>query len=574
MKKVFSYLKGYKTECVLGPLFKLLEASFELLVPLIVAMIIDKAIPASDNALLIKLCIALVGLGLVGFISAVTAQYFAARAACGFAKDVKGALFSHVQTLSHTELDELGSSTLITRMTSDANGLQTGVNMAIRLLLRSPFVVFGAMIMALVLDVKMGLVFVVAIPLLAIATFAIILSSIPLYKKLQEKLDKVLTKTRENLSGARAIRAFNLENNEREQFVKESNELNGLQKFSGKISALTNPITLVILNIAIIVLIYTGAIRVDAGLLSQGVVIAIYNYMTQILIELIKLANLVVTLTKAVASAKRISAVLEIENSMINGERILELEGDYEISFEGVGLKYKGANLEAVEDLSFTVKKGETVGVIGGTGAGKSTLINLIPRFYDATSGEVKINGVNVKEYDVNSLRSKIGVVPQKAVLFKGTIRDNLKWANGEATDEDIISALEICDGKKVVLSKEGGLDAVVEQNGGNFSGGQRQRLTLARALVGKPEILILDDSYSALDYATEKKVKKAIKKACKNKTVFIVSQRISSIINADKIIVLEDGKMVGFGNHETLLESCEEYKETYQMQTAKEVAL
>ncbi len=568
MKKLFKYFNGYKKECILGPLFKLLEASFELLVPLVVAQIIDTAIPSSNKSYLIKMCVLLVGLGLVGFVSAISAQYFAAKAACGFTKKLKSSLFSHLQTLSHAELDDLGSSTLITRMTSDTNQIQTGINLTIRLALRSPFVVFGAMILAFTVDVKGGLIFAVAIPALAIVVFAILLGLIPLYKKLQGKLDGVLRRTRENLAGARVVKAFNLQEKEREEFYLESRALNRLQKFVGRFSAILNPLTFVIINIAIILLVNSGAIRVDAGLISQGAVFALYNYMSQILVELIKLANLILTLTKSLASAKRVSAIFDIKNSLVNGN---VLKGDLEkqgVEFKGVCLRYKNAGEDAIEDISFSAKKGEVVGLIGGTGSGKSTLINLIPRFYDATNGQIIVDGVDVKEYDVKALRDKIGIVPQKAVLFKGTIRDNLKWRNQNATDEEIYKALEIAQALEVVQSKEGGLDALVEQNGSNFSGGQKQRLTIARALISNPEILILDDSASALDYSTDLKLRKALKKISKDKTVFIVSQRVASIVNADKIIVLEDGKMVGQGSHQELINTCAEYKETYLAQT------
>ena len=571
MKKLFKHLNGYKKECVLGPLFKLLEASFELLVPFVVAEIIDIAIPSGNKSYLLYMCLALVGLGIVGFVCAVTAQFFAAKAACGFAKDLKRSLFSHLQTLSFTELDELGSSTMITRMTSDTNQLQTGVNMAIRLLLRSPFVVFGAMIMAFIIDVKAGIIFAIAIPVLAIVVFAIILGCIPLYRRLQNKLDSVLQRTRENLAGARVVRAFNLQESEIEAFEKENEELSKRQKFVGGISALMNPLTLVILNLAIIALVYVGAIRVDVGILTQGAVFALYNYMSQILIELIKLANLIVTLTKAIACGKRVSQVFDIQSSMQNGDKILEQNALFKIEFKNVSMQYKNSGADSLEDISFTVEKGQTVGIIGGTGCGKTTLINLIARFYDVKSGEVLIDGVNVKEYDTQSLRDTIGIVPQKAVLFKGSIKDNLKWRNKNATDEEIEKAIEIAQAKDVVKSK-GGLDAIVEQNGANFSGGQKQRLTIARALIGSPKILILDDCASALDFATEARLRKALKKQGKDKTIFIVSQRASSIMHADKIIVLEDGKMVGLGTHDELLKSCKEYRETYQMQNGVEV--
>ncbi len=562
MQKPLYYLKDYKKECILGPLFKLLEASFELLVPLVVAKIIDVAIPTGDKSYLIKLCVFLVALGVVGFISAVVAQYFAAKAACGFSTKLKHALFTHIQSLSHTELDKLGSSTMITRLTSDMNQLQTGVNMTIRLFLRSPFVVFGAMAMAFTIDTKIAFIFLGTIVLLLAVVFLITLITIPLYKKVQQKLDTVLHKTRENVTGVRVIRAFNLQDEEREDFEEKNTGLNKLQKFVGRISALMNPITYVILNLAIILLIYVGAIRVDVGLISQGAVFALYNYMSQILVELIKLANYIVTLTKAIACEKRISAVLAIENSLIGGEVTEGKNSDIAIKFNDVSLKYDGAGAESLEDLSFEIGRGESVGIIGATGSGKTSLVNLIPRFYDNLSGEIIIDGVNIREYDLNALRSKIGIVPQKSVLFKGSIRDNIKWGKEDATDDEINRAIEIAQAKEVVDSKEGGLDAMVEQGGANFSGGQKQRLAIARALVSNPQILILDDSSSALDYATDARLRQAIQKMEGERTTLVVSQRASTVMNLDKIIVLDDGKAVGIGTHEQLLNTCEVYKE------------
>lgn len=562
MRKPLYYLKDYKKECILGPLFKLLEASFELLVPLVVAQIIDIAIPNGDKSYLIKLCAFLVSLGVVGFVSALVAQYFAAKAAVGFTAKLKSVVFSHLQSLSYTEIDKLGSSTMITRLTSDMNQLQTGVNMTIRLFLRSPFVVFGAMAMAFTIDVKIALIFLITIILLLAVVFLITLGTVPLYKKVQQKLDSVLHKTRENVTGVRVIRAFRHEDEEREDFDQKNKALNKLQKRVGKISALMNPITYVILNLAIICLIYVGAIRVEVGILTQGAVFALYNYMSQILVELIKLATYIVTLTKAIACERRIASVLEIENSQANGQRVNGEQTDFAVSFDSVCLKYANAGEESLKDISFSVRRGEKVGIIGATGCGKSSLVNLIPRFYDSTSGSVSIDGVDVKEYDVNALRSKIAVVPQKSVLFKGTIRDNIKWGNENATDEQIYNAIKTAQASDVVKAKDGGLDASVEQGGANFSGGQKQRLCIARALVGNPEILILDDSSSALDYATDAKLRKAIYKTDKDRTVFVVSQRASSVMNLDKIIVLDDGQVVGVGTHEQLLLDCEVYRE------------
>lgn len=563
MKRILSYLKDYKKECILGPLFKLLEAGFELFVPLVCARIIDFAIPQSDRASAVKLSLVLVLLGIVGFISAVTAQYFAAKASCGFAKKLKHGLFAHLQTLSHSELETIGTSTMITRMTSDMNQLQTGVNMAIRLFLRSPFVVFGAMIMAFTIDVKAALIFAVTIPLLSVAVFAIILGCMPLYKKAQARLDSVLQKTRENLSGVRVIRAFRLEDSEREEFRRRNGELNSVQRFVGRISSLMNPITYVMLNVAIILLIYVGALRVDSGRISQGEVFALYNYMSQILVELVKLANLIVTVTKAVACAGRVSAVFDIKNSVESGS-LTEAhitDGADAVVFDSVGLRYSQAGEESLTDISFSVKIGESVGIIGATGSGKTSLVNLIPRFYEASSGKITVFGKDIKEYDTAFLRSKIGIVPQKAVLFKGTVRDNMKWGKEDASDEEIWAALETAQAKEVVTSK-GGLSAQVEAGGGNFSGGQKQRLTIARAIVGLPEILIFDDSSSALDFATDAALRRAISQIEGSHTLFTVSQRPSTIMHCDKIIVLDDGRQVGIGTHEELLRTCEVYRE------------
>ncbi len=571
LKKIFKYLSDYRKECFIGPLFKLLEASFELFVPLVVAEIIDQAIPSSNKTYLVKMCLLLVALGLIGLICAVAAQFFAAKAACGFAKKLKHSLFEHLQNLSYTELEDIGTSTMITRMTSDVNQLQTGVNLTIRLLLRSPFVVFGAMIMAFSINVKAALIFVVAIPLLGIVVFSIILGTAPIYKKVQAKLDLVLGKTRENLSGARVIRAFRLEISEREDFDQKNNDLAKLQKFVGRISALMNPLTYFILNLAIITLIYVGAIEVNVGIISQGAVFALYNYMSQILVELIKLANLIITLTKAIASGNRIASVFEISNSLQNGTEKFFDQTQHAVVFDHVSLKYKSAGDESVSDISFTVKHGQTVGIIGATGAGKSSLINLIARLYDATKGKVLIFGKDIRDYDIAALRNIVGIVPQKSVLFKGTVRENMQWRKSNATDDEIWKALELAQAAETVKSKNG-LDTLVEQGGRNFSGGQKQRLAIARAFVGNPDIVILDDSSSALDYATEAAFRKALRNAAYPRTVFIVSQRASTLMHADQIIVIDDGSAVGIGKHEELIANCEVYKEICHSQLGGEV--
>ena len=502
---IYRYLGEYKKESILGPLFKLLEASFELIVPLVVASIIDKGIAGADKGYIVKMSLFMVLLGIVGLISAVTAQYFAAKAAVGFSTRLRHELFSHIQKFSFSEIDNVGTSTMITRMTSDINQVQSGVNMVLRLFLRSPFIVFGAMIMAFTIDVKAALVFVVVIPVLSLVVFGIMAVSIPLYKKVQTGLDRVLGITRENLTGARVIRAFNKEQDEIEEFDRAHENLTGLQLLVGRITGLMNPLTYIVINVGIIVLIYVGAVRVDTGIITQGEVVALVNYMSQILVELIKLANLIITVTKAMACGNRVQAVMDMESGMDDGIKDMSSEaGPYAVEFENVGLIYKGASEEALSDITFTAKKGETIGIIGGTGSGKSSVVNMIPRFYDATSGEIRINGTDIKEYRLDELRQSIGIVMQKAVLFKGTIRDNMKWGNEEATDEDIWEALDIAQASEFVKGKDGKLDTVVEQGGKNFSGGQRQRLTIARAIVRKPDILILDDSSSALDYATE----------------------------------------------------------------------
>lgn len=566
MKKLLVFLKGYEKETILGPLFKLLEASFELFVPLVIAAIIDTGVGTGDKSYIIKMCLVLFALALVGFVCAVTAQFFAAKAAVGFAAKLRHALFAHIETLSYSQIDEVGTSTLITRMTSDVNQVQNGVNLVLRLFLRSPFIVFGAMIMAFTVDVKGALVFVVTIPLLSIVVFGVMIVSIPLYKKVQSALDKVLLLTRENLTGVRVIRAFNKEEDEIKAFEESNEHLTVVQNFVGKISALTSPLTFVIVNVATLVLVWTGAIQVNDGILTQGEVIALVNYMSQILVELVKLANLIVSVTKSIASGNRIQTVLELEPAMKETETAeTTMKNEPAIVFDHVHLTYGKSKEEALTDIHFSVKAGETVGIIGGTGSGKSSVVNLIPRFYDATKGEVRINGHSVKEYQLEPLRERIGIVPQKAVLFKGTIRENICWGKEDASEEEIWQAIQMAQAEEFV--KEKGLDFVVEQGGRNLSGGQRQRLTIARALVKKPDILIMDDSASALDFATDAKLRGAIANMPGNMTVFIVSQRAASMMNADKIIVLEDGEIVGIGTHKELLSSCEIYREIYESQ-------
>ena len=571
MNPIIKMLGRYKKEAILGPLFKLLEAVFELLVPLVVASLIDGGILRKDKAYTVQMFVFLILLAVIGLISSVTAQYFAAKAAVGVSTRLRSELFKKIQSFSFSELDKTGASTLITRMTGDVNQVQNGINMFLRLFLRSPFIVFGAMIMAFTVDFQSALVFVGVIPVLFAVVFAIILVSIPLYKKVQEKLDKVTLKTRENLTGVRVIRAFCREDKEINDFKQMNQKLADSQNYVGKISALMNPVTYVIINAAIIVLIYVGAIRVEQGIITQGAVVALYNYMSQILVELIKLANLIITMTKSVACAGRVTAILKTESSLefINADSECgkKESGNY-IEFSDVGLVYKGAGEESLSNISFSVKKGETVGIIGGTGSGKTSLVHLIPHFYDCTSGGVYIDGINVKAYPVEELRKKIGIVMQKSVLFKGTIRENILWGNGNASEKEISEAIEAAQAADVVNSKKDGLDEMIEQNGRNLSGGQKQRLTIARALVRKPEILILDDSSSALDYATDARLRQSIKKLDPNMTVFIVSQRTSSIMYADKIIVLDDGKIVGIGAHENLIKSCEVYREIHLSQT------
>lgn len=573
MKKLLIYLKDYKKESILGPLFKLLEASFELLVPLAMAAIIDTGIENRDRSYIIKMGLVLILLGVVGLLSSVTAQYFAAKAAVGFSTKLRYALFEHIQSLSFTEMDTVGNSTLITRMTSDINQVQSGVNMALRLFLRSPFIVFGAMIMAFTIDGKAALIFAVTIPVLSIVVFGIMKITIPLYKRVQTGLDKVLGITRENLSGIRVIRAFNKQEDEVRQFDEKNNALTNWQMFVGRISAFMNPATFIIVNLATAALLWTGAIRVDTGFITQGELIALVNYMSQILVELVKFANLIVTVTKAVACANRVESVLSTASSMdMSGtEQITEPE-DNMVEFNHVSLVYANAGEESLTDIHFKVKRGETVGIIGGTGSGKSSLVNLIPRFYDATRGTVKVNGKDVKKYQVGALREQIGIVLQKAVLFKGTIRENLLWGKTDATEQDIKEAMEVSQSKEFVEQKEGKMDFFIEQGGKNLSGGQKQRLTIARALVRKPEILILDDSASALDFVTDAKLRKAVSSLEKKLTVFIVSQRAASIQFADKIVVLDDGCMAGIGTHDELLENCSVYQEIYYSQFPKEV--
>lgn len=575
MKSLLHFLKDYKKETICAPLFKMLEATFELFVPLVMAAMIDQGIGAKNMPYIWKMGLLLVALGLIGLVCSVTAQYFAAKAAVGCSTQMKSALFAHIQKLSYTEMDQVGCATLITRLTSDANQVQNGINMVLRLFLRSPFIVFGAMIMAFTIDVKAAFIFVVTIPVLSVVVFGIMLITMPRYKKVQAALDKVLSITRQNLTGVRVIRAFHKEQEEIEVFTEENEKLANLQMVVGKISALTNPVTFVVVNAATIILIYTGAIRVDNGFITQGEVVALVNYMSQILVELIKLANLIVTITKALACGNRIQDIFQMESTLESPENGVK-EGSTDkaseyLTFHNVGFCYQKAAEESLTDISLTIKKGQTIGIIGGTGSGKSTLVNLIPRFYDITRGTLTLQGIPLKDYDLDSLRRKIGVVPQKAVLFAGTIADNLRWGNEAATEEALWEALEIAQAKEFVEQKEGKLQAKVTQGGKNLSGGQRQRLTIARALVRKPEILILDDSASALDYATDAKLRKAIHNMEGETTVFIVSQRTASIREADQIVVLEDGEIAGIGTHESLLMNCSVYQEIYYSQFPKE---
>jgi ABC-type multidrug transport system fused ATPase/permease subunit len=606
MKRLLRFLKDYKKECVLAPLFKMLEATFELFVPLVMAAIIDTGIANEDQPYIIRMCLVLIALGLIGLVCSITAQYFSAKAAVGFSTKVRHALFAHIESMSFTEMDKIGTSTLITRMTSDINQAQAGVNLVLRLFLRSPFIVIGAMVMAFTVDSKAAVTFVVTIPLLSVIVFGVMLVSIPLYKKVQSGLDKVLGLTRENLTGIRVIRAFAKEEEEIAKFHESNEELTKLQMFVAKISSLMNPVTYVIINLATIVLIYQGAVRVDAGVISQGKVIALVNYMSQILVELVKLANLIITVTKAIACGNRVQNVFEMEPSFVRSDftallsgtqtqdksewervsaeeaaryqQLLEQAPDtpYILEFDHVNLTYQDAAQEALTDIDIKVKAGETIGVIGGTGSGKSSFVHMIPRFYDATEGAVKFHGVDVKELPLQQLRDRIGMVMQKAVLFRGTIADNLRWGKADADDEQMWEALRVAQAEEFVQTKEGGLDFAIAQGGKNLSGGQRQRLTIARAVVKKPEILIMDDSASALDYATDLKLRQAVRGLQQEDgtpiTTVIVSQRTSSIMGADQIIVLDDGQICGHGTHEELLASCEVYREIYDSQFKKEV--
>ena len=584
MKTLLAYLKGYKKESILAPLFKMLEASFELFVPLVMAAIIDVGIANKDKPYIVKMCFVLIALGIIGLVCSITAQYFAAKAATGVGTGIRHGLFEHIQKFTFTEMDQLGTSTLITRMTSDINQIQSGVNLVLRLFLRSPFIVFGAMIMAFTVDVKAAFVFVVTIPLLSFIVFGIMLVTMPMYKKVQADLDQVLLATRENLAGARVIRAFNKEEDETKRFENANQILTDAQKYVGRISGMMNPLTYIIVNGAIIALIYVGAVRVDIGDLTQGQVVALINYMSQILVELVKLANLIISVTKAAACLNRVESVLAVKPDMNEGDVRWESNSSEEdrdlknkvpiVEFSHVSLTYKGTSDTSLSDINFCAEKGQTIGIIGGTGSGKSSLVNLIPRFYDATEGTVKINGRDIKEYQTENLREHIGVVLQKAVLFKGSIADNLRWGKEDATEQDMYDALDISQAREFVDTKQGGLEFQIEQGGRNLSGGQKQRMTIARALVRKPEILILDDSASALDFATDAALRKSIKEMKNQPTVFIVSQRAASIQYADQIIVLDDGEMAGIGTHEELLKDCPIYQEIYYSQFPKEAVV
>lgn len=573
MRELLRFLKDYRKESVLAPLFKLLEASFELFVPLVMAKMIDDGIVSRDYGIIAGMGAVLVLLAAIGLAASLTAQYFAAKAAVGFSARLKQELFHHIQTLSFSDMDQVGTSTMITRMTSDANQVQSGVNLVLRLFMRSPFIVVGAMIMAFTIDVKAALVFVVAIPLLCLVVFGVMLASIPLYKKVQAALDQILGRTRENLTGARVLRAFNKQEEENRQFTGENEILYHVQMVVGRIAALMNPITYIIINVAVIVLIWIGAIQVDGGLLTQGEVVALVNYMSQILVELVKLANLIVTVNKAVACGNRIQEIFERKPGLTEPEETKQEDPAAEetVVFDHVGLAYPGTSENALTDITFSVKKGDTVGVIGGTGSGKTSLVHLIPRFYDITEGNLRIDGQDVAGYPLQRLRSKVGIVLQKSVLFQGTIRSNLLWGKPDATEEEMWKALRIAQAEEVVKKKKAGLDEPVEQEGRNFSGGQRQRLAIARALVRQPEILILDDSASALDYATDAALRRAIREELTDMTVFIVSQRAASVRNADQIVVLEDGEMAGLGNHQELMAACGVYREIYESQYGKE---
>lgn len=572
MKDLIKYLRHYIKESILAPLFKMLEASFELFVPLVMAVIIDTGIKNSDKPYIFKMGMVLVGLAIVGFISALTAQYFAAKAAVGFGKELRGDLYRHINTLSYSEIDKIGTSTLITRLTADVNQMQTAVNLFLRLFLRSPFIVIGAVVMAFTVDPKTAIIFAVSIPLLAVVVFGIMFYSVPIYKKVQNRLDSVMRMTRENLSGVRVIRAFNHEQREIEDFDKCSEELKDMQLYGGKISAYLNPITYVIVNLSIVLIIYVGGLRVDTGRLTQGEVISLINYMSQVLVELIKLSNLIINLTKSVACGNRINDVFKIKPSINDGSGI-KTENDTAVEFDHVSATYAGSNEKSLDSLTLNVPRGSTVGIIGATGSGKTTLINLIPRFYDVSGGSLKVNGTDVRNYNVDELRKLVGVVPQKAALVSGTVRDNMKWGKPDATDEEINAALKTAQALDFVDEKNG-LDSKILQGGKNLSGGQIQRLTIARALVRKPEILILDDSSSALDFATDAALRRAIKSDTDNMTVFIVSQRFSTIKNADMIIVLDDGRVCGIGKHDELFESCEEYRDICESQLSSKEAV
>ena len=572
MKGILRYLRDYKKESILAPLFKMLEATFELLIPVVMANVIDVGIAGRDIGYVVRMCLLMILLGIIGLVCSITAQYFSAKAATGFGTALRNDLFRHITSLSYTEIDSIGTSTLLTRMTSDTNQVQTGVNMVLRLFLRSPFIVFGAMIMSFTIDVKSAMTFVVTIPALSIVVFGVMALSIPLFKKVQSRLDRVTLLTREGLEGARVIRAFNRQDKEFKEFDKSTDDLMKFQLLAGRISAFMNPVTYVIINLSTAAIIWIAAGQTDAGIITQGKVVALVNYMSQILVELIKLANLIVTITKAVACARRINAVMEKQPSITDGDGQAAAGGkSVKVSFRDANLRYAGAGADSLSDITFDVAPGETVGIIGGTGSGKSSLVNMIPRFYDASQGNVYVDGIDVKDYTLDELRHKVGVVPQKAVLFAGTIADNIRWGKQDATESEIDEALEIAQAKEFVDGKENGINFKITQGGKNLSGGQKQRLTIARAVVRKPEILILDDSASALDFATDAALRKAIREKTKGMTVFLVSQRASTIMNSDKIIVMDDGQIAGIGTHRQLLSNCEVYREICQSQLSEE---
>lgn len=569
MRKLLKYFKGYRIQAVCAPLFKIIEVIFELLVPLVVAEIVDTGIPAGDKPYIYKMCGILVLFGACGLVSTLIAQYFSAKASVSFTGAIRQALFDHIQSLSFTEVDKLGTSTLITRLTSDLNQIQTGTNLTLRLLMRSPMVVIGATVMAFRIDTQAALIFVAVIPILSVVVFGIMLGTIPLYTKVQKKLDAVLLRTKENLTGTRVVRAFCMEEEETEDFNEKNNSLAKAQKFVGKISSVMNPMTYAIVNLGIVVLIYTGALKVSTGVLTQGLVIALYNYMSQILVELVKLANLIISVTKSLACARRVEEVFEIQPSMVSGSYTGEKssESDYAVELSDVSFRYSGAAADSLENINIKVKNGEKIGIIGSTGSGKTTLVSLVPRFYDATEGYVKVGGVDVRDWDEEALRDNVAVVMQRSSLFSGTIRDNIKFGNENATDSEIMEAIKEAQAKNVVEAKPEGLDSMVEQGGKNLSGGQVQRLTIARALVKKPKVLILDDSSSALDFATDAALRKSISSLDYHPTVLTVSQRVSTVMHSDRVLMLEDGVAVGLGTHEELLESCPEYLELYQSQ-------